>query len=71
MPNETEVFNKKSQILLVLHKISSEDESRLTGFPPDFDCLIGPQARKIGPSELGSRKVGDSMGDVLPRIRSA
>jgi hypothetical protein len=58
--NETEFFNKRSQIFLVLHKISSEVEAHPTEFPPEFDCVIGLEARRIGPPELGSRVVGDS-----------
>jgi hypothetical protein len=58
------VFNKKSQIFLVLHKISAKDDSHLTGFPLEFDCLIGPQARRIGPPALGLRKVVDSKNRV-------
>jgi hypothetical protein len=51
--DETEVFNKKTTGILGLAQDFLSDR---IGFPLEFDCLIGLQARSINPPEFGSRK---------------
>lgn len=68
--NEVAVFNKESQIVSVLHKISSEDQLHVTGFPPESGCLSAHESVGFGPLGSCSGKVGDFTADA-PSVGAA